>query len=100
MGQGVEDGRSCQPEYVTNRAPAVLLPSNSGDVHAKFSAFQRRRYNRRVAAGKEPFDNSVYQEFAYSYTDMVRAGVPIKTANKAIWAAFKYYYKLGAFKPW
>lgn len=78
-------------DYDEKKAQAILLPSSSGQSHAKISAMQRVR---RKAEG---FDTDIHYEFNVSYREMIEAGVDQKTARKVITDAYKYFDSLGGF---
>jgi hypothetical protein len=77
--------------YDENKAPAILLKSNSGSPHAKISAAQRAR--RR----DKGYDTDIKSEFDFSYREMLDAGVDIKITRKAINDAYKYFESIGGF---
>ncbi|WP_210367569.1 RHS repeat-associated core domain-containing protein [Bacillus sp. REN3] len=77
--------------YNEKKAPAVLLPSSSGQSHAIISSLQRQR---RKAEG---FNTDIRFEFNVSYREMIEAGVNPKTARKAMKDAYKYFDSLGGF---
>lgn len=77
--------------YDENKAPAILLKSSSGNPHAKISAAQRAR--RR----NEGYDTDIVHEFYKSYKELLDAGVDMKTAQKAIKDAYKYFASIGGF---
>lgn len=72
--------------YHRDSAPAPLLKSASGSPHAKFSAAQRVR--RALPGG---WDTTLKQEFNTSYSEMLKAGVPVKQARRALNDAYKYF---------
>ena len=76
--------------YARDDAPAILLQSARGDAHALISAAQRAR---RVAVG---YATTIQDEFRASYQQLVGAGVPQATAQKAINEAYKYFHSIGA----
>ncbi|MFS1514339.1 hypothetical protein VQL36_18210 [Chengkuizengella sp. SCS-71B] len=73
------------------KAPAILLPSSSGQPHAKISSMQRQR---RKAEG---YNTDIRYEFNESYREMIEAGVDRKNVRKAIGDAYKYFDDLGGF---
>ena len=76
--------------YSRNKAPAVLLESESGSAHAYISSKQRER--RRLVG----YSTSLRDEFDFSYSVMLEAGVSGKTARKAMKKAYKYFNGIGA----
>jgi len=80
------------PGYDGAKAPGVLLASASGSPHAQASASQRAR--RRC----EGYGTDINHEFQTSYSELIAAGVPKKTAQKAMKDNYKYFDSLGAFK--
>jgi intein/homing endonuclease len=76
--------------YSRNKAPAVLLESESGSAHAYISSKQRER--RRLVG----YSTSLRDEFDFSYSVMLEAGVSEKTAKKAMKKAYKYFNGIGA----
>jgi hypothetical protein len=50
------------------------------------------------AQGLNPWGNTINQEFAIGYRQMIDAGVPQDVARKAIKDSYKYFDSLGAFK--
>lgn len=79
-------------EYDRDAAPAVLLRSSSGEVHARISALQRAR--RRV----EGWDAAPHAELRTSYAEMLQAGVPERVARKAIGDSYVYLARRGFFE--
>ena len=77
--------------YSRSKAPAILLPSASGEAHAKISTAQA---NRRACQG---YGSDIRSEFNQSYEEMIAAGVPPAAAKKAMKKSYKYYDSLGAF---
>ena len=77
--------------YDPSKAPAVLLPSNSGASHAKISAAQRafRRQNG--------YGTTARQEFNEAARQMRAAGVPEKVVRQTLRQNYKYFDELGAF---
>lgn len=73
-----------------NDAPAILLKSKSGSAHALISSSQRKR---RKTLG---YATSLRDEFNFSYSSMIDAGVSKKSAQKAIKKSYKYFNSLGA----
>ena len=78
------------PSYRRNDAPAILLKSKSGSAHALISSSQRKR---RKTLG---YATSLRDEFNFSYSSMIDAGVSKKSAQKAIKKSYKYFNSLGA----
>ncbi|MFV9064857.1 hypothetical protein ABQ366_03725 [Serratia fonticola] len=72
--------------YHRDSVPATLLKSVSGSPHAKISAAQRVR--RALPGG---WDTTLKQEFNTSYSEMLKAGVPVKQARRALNDAYKYF---------
>jgi hypothetical protein len=84
--------------YDRNAAPAVLLPSASGDSHAKISAAQRAlRRNLATQPGGKWGSTSITDEFNIGYKQMINAGVPQDVARSAMRKSSKYFDCLGAF---
>ena len=79
-------------DYDEAAAPANLLRSSSGEVHAKISAAQRAR--RRQPGG---WDTDIRTEFNLSYRELVDAGLSSKDAQRLIRQNYKYFDSLGAF---
>ena len=79
-------------KYDENKAAAILLPSNSGESHAKISAAQRARRRRDF------YNTSIEYEFNQGYRELIEAGVSEKDAKKAMRRAYKYFDSIGAFK--
>jgi hypothetical protein len=78
--------------YDEAAAPANLLRSSSGEVHAKISAAQRAR--RRQPGG---WDTDIRTEFNLSYREMIDAGLSPKDAQRLTRQNYKYFDSLGAF---
>ena len=85
--------------YDRNAAPAVLLPSASGDSHAQISAAQRAlRRNLATQPGGKWGSTSITDEFNIGYRQMINAGVPQDVARRAMRKSYKYFDCLGAFR--
>jgi hypothetical protein len=78
--------------YSAATAPAILLKSSSGEVHAAISAAQRAR--RRQPGG---WDNNIRQEFDISYRELIDAGMSVRDAQRVIKQNYRYFDSLGAF---
>ena len=78
-------------DYNEKKASAILLPSSSGQSHAKISSMQRKR--RKI----EGFNTDIRYECNVSYREMIEAGVDQKAARKAMKDAYKYFEGLGGF---
>ncbi|WP_254605587.1 hypothetical protein [Burkholderia contaminans] len=77
--------------YSSRAAPAVLLPSTSGSVHAQISGMQRAFRNQNG------FNTDVRTEFNEAARQMRAAGVPEAVVRRAIRQNYKYFDCLGAF---
>jgi hypothetical protein len=87
------------PGYNRDNAPAVLLPSSSGQSHARISAVQRAAARARVTSGLDPWrSTTIREEFDFGYRTMIDAGVPPDVTRRAIRAAYRYFDSLGAFQ--
>ncbi|AYN96137.1 hypothetical protein EAW52_20320 [Pseudomonas sp. LTJR-52] len=76
--------------YRRNKAPAILIPSASGESHALISSMQRSR--RRI----EGWGGTIRDEFNVAYREMLEAGIDSSAARKAASRSYKYFYSLGA----
>ncbi|WP_442890275.1 RHS repeat-associated core domain-containing protein [Chitinimonas sp. JJ19] len=84
--------------YDRNSAPGVLLPSASGNSHAKISAAQRAmRRSLDAQPGGRWGSTTLAQEFNIGYKQMIDAGVPKQVAQRAIKKSYKYFDCIGAF---
>ncbi|MBR8080999.1 RHS repeat-associated core domain-containing protein [Burkholderia cenocepacia] len=77
--------------YSSRAAPAVLLPSTSGSIHAQISGMQRAFRNQNG------FNTDVQTEFNEAARQMRAAGVPESVVRRAIRQNYKYFDCLGAF---
>ncbi|MCE7989393.1 MAG: Rhs family protein [Caldilinea sp. CFX5] len=94
-----EWARTNVPGYNRNDAPAILLPSVSGDPHALISAAQRAAANQRVQQGLSRWQSTtIREEFDFAYRTMINVGVPVDKVEKAVKDAYKYFDSLGAFE--
>jgi hypothetical protein len=85
--------------YKRDDAPAILLPTLSGNPHAKISGAQTAAANTRTKQGISRWTSTtIHQEFNFGYRTMIDAGVPPDVARRAIRRAYKYFDSLGAFQ--
>lgn len=77
--------------YNSRAAPAVLLPSTSGSVHAQISGMQRAFRNQYG------YDTDVRTEINEAARQMRAAGVPEGVVRRAMRQNYKYFDCLGAF---
>ncbi|MGP8474299.1 hypothetical protein [Burkholderia sp. PR2] len=82
--------------YNYREAPAILIPQNP--IHKAISDSQNSRRDRMVAAGQDPWDTSIQDQFNYSSQDMRAAGISDGCRKRALKKAYKYFDQLGAIK--
>ncbi len=78
--------------YSSTKAPAILLKSESGEVHARISAAQRAR--RRKPGG---YDTDIRTEFDISYRELIDSGLSKREAQRVMKQNYEYFDSLGAF---
>ena len=76
--------------YDPKKAPAILLPSLSGQAHAIISAMQRA-FRRQHG-----FNTTIRQEFTEAARQLKAAGLTSKQIKRALNQSYKYFKELGA----
>ncbi|MEF9439358.1 hypothetical protein OWT26_03445 [Burkholderia sp. 1A5] len=79
-------------DYSSRAAPAVLLSSTSGSIHAQISGMQRAFRNQNG------FNTDVQTEFNEAARQMGAAGVPESVVRRAIRKNLTYLDCLGGFQ--